>query len=163
MKRMLALALLLCGFPAIAAAQVRIDVSVPAEEGFPKIHAIVRNETAQPITVCVDMHYRSLTSSGAAIEATPHPFILQKEMHKGEGDWLTLRSATDFGGWHVPKVIDGGESAEYAFRAHDAGRLRLLLNYWRGAMPDVDCEKKPKGARKVKSKPFDAFLFYTLH
>ena len=158
MLRMASCLLVFCALASAAAAQVRINISIPKMEGIPKIDATIQNQSNQPITVCLDLGYRS--TSGNVVETTPHPFDVQKQ---SQDSWSTLLNGTDIGGFHRPDLIQKGDSVDFPFQPKTPGHLRLVLHYWAGSVPSIDCEKAPKGARKVKSKAFDIRPYYTMH
>jgi hypothetical protein len=135
------------------AAQVRIDVSVPTikTEGIPKIQATVRNKGKQPITVCVDVGYRSVRGNISGI--TPQPFLILQQP-RNTSNWNTVHNRTDPGEFQA-RVIQSGESVDFPFQPAAPGHLRLVLHYWIGSASSIDCAKEEAGARKAKSKDFD--------
>jgi hypothetical protein len=156
--RVLAFGLFLASLSPATVAQVRIDVSIPKTGGIPEVHASVRNQSRQSITVCLDLGYSSKT--GNAVEATPHPFDIQKQYRDS---WSFLLNGTDIGGSHRPEVVESRKSIDYIFQPKASGHLRLVLNYWTSAVPNMECEMASKGTHKVTSKAFEIPEYYTMH
>lgn len=136
-------------FAPAASAQVKVIVPAPEFDANEKIFAKVQNDGPEPVTFCVEIGQTS--TQGATTEVTPIPFVVQ-QMTKGS--WHTLLIGPDIGSFHKAEVLDAGKSLEFPFRLNAAGNVRLLLSYWRGSFPQLDCSKSPKGSRQVKSKPF---------
>jgi hypothetical protein len=149
MRRLLISAFLFLGFAFAAAGQVRVTVSPSEVEFNHKVNAAIHNGGSQPITVCLDIGYS--WTDGDIMEATPHPFVIQKESQHG---WSILLLGTDVGPSHVTEIIQSGESVKFPFGLRDYGRMRLLLYYWVGSTPNANCDERAKHSRKVKSAPF---------
>lgn len=60
----------------------------------------------------------------------------------------------DVGSVRRPAVLQPGESDEFPFVPGSAGRMRLILSYWIGSLPDIDCSHPLKNAKKVRSHEF---------
>jgi hypothetical protein len=163
MHRRLAAVLLFLAATTTTNARVKIRVavtSIPGWTGPAKIQAIVDNNNAEPITICVDVGVGSLSDQDRdKIEATPHPFVVKSE---AEDSWETLLG-WDVGKSYQPQVLQGRETLKFIFRPSQGGTLRLVLYYWQGSAPSIDCTGKRKGSRKAKSQPFSAGPFYVLH
>lgn len=147
----LAAILLPLSFALPARAQLRIYV--PAQRVVnlrTKIHPRVENAGETPVTYCVEFGQWS-PINGAAVESTPIPFVAERD---SGGVWRPLLIGPDVGSSRHPVVLDGGRSYEYPFVLLAAGRLRVVLTYWPGSKPSLDCSKPPEGARKVRSAPF---------
>jgi len=155
MRRVLALTLVVCS-SALAAKRVLVKVAVTPKDGTNSIVARVENQTAQPVTFCVEFGQRSV--DGNIVESTPIPFEVQAQSDKG---WSTLLIGPDVGSARRPVVLDGGKSADFPFRLRHNGKFRLLLRYWNGAAPDLNCKQPPAGSRQAKSSTALAQLVYT--
>jgi hypothetical protein len=70
------------------------------------------------------------------------------------GEWGTLLIGPDVGSLRVAQVLEAEKSAEFPFRLHDHGKIRLRLNYWRGSIPNLNCNAPPKGKKLVTSAAF---------
>lgn len=97
--------------------------------------------------------------NGNIVESTPIPFEVQGQSDRG---WTTLLIGPDIGSTIHPVVLKGGKSADFPFRLRHNGKFRLVLRYWNGAAPDLDCKQLPPGSRKVTSSTALAQLVYTL-
>jgi hypothetical protein len=84
-------------------------------------------------------------------EASPSPFLVQR---KNGSNWNTLFIGPDVGSSRHAVVLDAGKSHEFPFRLNDSGTLRLVLYYWQGSTPDLDCGGTTKRAKQIVSKPF---------
>jgi hypothetical protein len=147
-------ALLPLGLLPFAAAQVRVTVPLQQYNLNDRIRAKIENVGSEPVTFCLEMGQTS--SDGVITESTPIPFIVQQS---SEGTWRPFFIGPDAGkSWHRAFVLDPGNSHEFPFRLDHPGlrpgRMRLLLFYWSGSQPELDCAKPPKGARKTESAPF---------
>jgi hypothetical protein len=135
--------------PAAAIAQVKIAVPAQQHKVLERIDAKVENVGKQPITFCVEMGQTS--SNGSEIESTPSPFWVQRSRNGKSG---TLLIGLDAGSFRGTVVLEAGEKKEFPFRLSSSGRMRLRLNYWRGASPDLDCHAPPKHSNVVASDVF---------
>lgn len=156
MRRVLALALVVCS-SALAAKRVVVKVAVTPKDGTNSIIARVENQTAQPVTFCVEFGQRSV--NGNIVEHTPIPFEVQAQSNDR---WSILSIGSDVGSDRHPVVLEAGKSADFPFRLRHSGQFRLLLRYWNGAAPDLNCKQPPGGSRQVKSSTALAQLAYTL-
>jgi hypothetical protein len=131
-----------------------VRVVVPSNQYKPdeKIYASVENDGGEPVTFCVEMGQTS--TNHIIIESTPVPFIVEMEINQG---WRTLLIGPDVGSSRQPVVLKPQESLKFPFWLHSHGRIRLRLLYWRGAKPELNCAKPPRGAHNAKSATF-AFL-----
>lgn len=149
MLRPYALALLALGIAGPISAQVRVLLPASEFKPFEQIRTIVRNDTSKPITLCVQIGQTSPTV--ASLESTPIPFYIQAKSNTG---WSTLMVGPDVGSAFSPTVLDSGESVAFPFRLYHYGQLRVVLNYWSGSRPHLDCSKTPRGKKTVRSSPF---------
>ena len=149
MLRPCALAALVLGLAGSTCAQVRVLLPASQFKTFEQIRASVRNDTSRPITLCVQIGQTSPT--GASTESTPIPFFIQVKSKIG---WSTLMIGPDVGSARFPTVLDAGKSAAFPFRLNQYGQLRVVLNYWSGSRPDLDCSKTPRRKKAVRSSPF---------
>ena len=149
MLRPCALAALVLGLAGSTCAQVRVLLPASQFKTFEQIRASVRNDTSRPITLCVQIGQTSPT--GASTESTPIPFYIQAKSKTG---WTTLMIGPDVGSAFSPTVLDSGETAAFPFRLYQHGRLRVVLNYWSGSRPHLDCSKTPRRKKTVRSSPF---------
>jgi hypothetical protein len=106
------------------------------------IHAKVTNTGGKPITLCVEF---------TSMSKLPLPFAAQRNT---DGKWGTLLLGSDSGpnGWAL--VLKAGESAEFPFQLSDPGKMRLILEYWQGAKPNLNCNSLPKGSKVFRSAVF---------
>ena len=51
-------------------------------------------------------------------------------------------------------VLEAGQSEEFLLQLNDSGDMRLRLDYWRGAIPNLACASLPKGSKEVTSAVF---------
>jgi hypothetical protein len=140
---------LFLALPAVAAAQVKIDLDAKHYGVQEKIHAKMENTGTLPVTVCVEMGQTS--PNRGETESTPSPFFVQK---KGNRNWGTLLIGPDVGSMRAAVVLNAGESQEFPFRLSESGELRLRANYWRGAIPKMNCNASPKGSKLATSDVF---------
>jgi hypothetical protein len=92
--------------------------------------------------------FKAGTGTVEDIEHTPMPFYVQKQ----NGKWGTLMIGPDIGSSRHAVSLKAGESQHYPFRLSDHGRMRLVLDYWRGENDKV-CEY-PTGKKTTRSKTF---------
>jgi len=159
MRRALALAFLICSSALAANNAVVVRVSAVPEEGTNSVSARVENHGDQPITFCVDYGQRSV--NGNIVEHTPIPFTIQAQSR--EQDWKPVNLNWNMGEGRRPVVLEAAKSSDFPFHLKLNGQFRLLLRYWNGSLPDMDCEKPAAGWREVKSQPARAELRYTLY
>jgi hypothetical protein len=136
---------------AATAADSRLQVTIPSTKYavHEQIRAKIENTSNNPVTYCVEFGQRSM--NGGEVEATPSPFLVQQ---KNGSRWNTLLIGPDVGSSRHAAVLGAGESHEFPFRLNDTGTVRLVLYYWRGSMPDLDCGAPPKHAKQIMSQPF---------
>ena len=101
------------------------------------------------MTFCVE--FGQTSRKDGEVESTPIPFWVESY---GNGRWGTLMIGPDMGRGEFPVMLEPGKSQEFGFRLNGTGTMRLRLLYWRGAFPDLDCQKPPKGAKRVTSSTF---------
>lgn len=147
------MAILLLGTAAAASAQVRVTSSWSDYRPFEQVRARIHNETAEPITYCVEYAQRS--PAATFVESTPTPFVIEQSNFKRE--WQIIMNVPDAASARAPVVLDAGKSADFMFRVGSGGWIRLLLYYWRGAQPNLNCGKAPRDKKNVRS---DAFLVW---
>ena len=140
---------LLLTLPAVAVAQVTITVPPQRYKAQEKIPASVENNGNGAVTFCVEVGQTSSKEGG--IESTPSPFWVQRNSN---GKWGTLMIGPDVGSLKAATVLAARESKEFPFRLNGSGRMRLRLNYWRGSIPNLDCNAPPKGSKLVTSAVF---------
>jgi hypothetical protein len=140
---------LLLTLPAVAFAQVTITVPAQQYKAEEKIPASVENNENSAVTFCVEVGQTSPKEGG--IESTPSPFWVQRNSN---GKWGTLMIGPDVGSLKAATVLAARESKEFPFRLNGSGRMRLRLNYWRGSIPNLDCNAPPKGSKRVTSAVF---------
>ena len=146
------LALLLFASATGAVAQARIVLPTRgAVDARAEIRPQVVNVGDKPITFCVQLGQVSLLRPGSAYESTPIPFVVEAE---SAGRWRVLMIGPDIGSVRRPAVLQPGESDEFPFVVGTAGHLRLTLSYWIGSLPDLDCSRAPKNAKKAHSHEF---------
>jgi hypothetical protein len=136
---------------ATTAADRRPQIRIPAARYavHEQIRAKVENSNNTPVTYCVEFGQRSM--NGDEVETTPFPFLVQQ---RNGSKWNTLLIGPDVGSSRHAVVLDSNGSHEFAFRLNDAGTIRLVLYYWLGSRPDLDCGAPPKHAKQVSSQPF---------
>ena len=134
--RACACAMLTLSFTSAISAQVRVLLPATKFEALELIRATVQNGTTEPITYCIEFGQTSPT--GASTEGTPFPFIIQRNVN---GGWQNLLIGPDIGSILAPSVLDAGQSAAFPFRLNQNGSLRILLRYWPGSHPDLNCSK----------------------
>ena len=127
-----------------ANAQVKISVSGLRHRRQEEIHATVQNTSRRPITLCVG--FAGISGS------TPSPFWLQRN---SDGKWSTLLMGSDIGpAFGAPTVLEAGKSEEFLLRLNASGKMRLSLDYWLGAAPNLDCTAQPKHSKIGTSAAF---------
>jgi hypothetical protein len=125
-------------------AQVKISVPGQHHSRKEEIHAKVENTGRQPITLCVG--FAGVSGS------TPSPFWAQRN---NGGKWSTLLLGSDLGpAFGSAVVLEAGHSEEFLLRLNYSGNIRLRLDYWRGAIPNLACASQPKGSKVVTSAVF---------
>jgi hypothetical protein len=149
MLRGLLWAILLLGISSASWAQVR--VKIPPQELKPRglILATIQNDSSEPITVC--MQVGQIAPAGTFAVGRPIPFVVQKTV---KDTWQTLLIAPDVGSARVAVVLDSRKSYDFPFWFSGAGTLRVVLHYWRGSQPNLDCATNPHGKKTAKSRPF---------
>ena len=157
MRRVLAITLVVCSAALAAKRAVVVKIAVTPENGTNSIVGRVENQTGQPVTFCVEFGQQSV--DGNIVESTPIPFEVQAPSNKG---WSTLLIGPDVGSARHPVVLEAGKSGDFPFRLRHSGKFRLLLRYWNGAAPDLNCRQPPAGSRQVKSSTALAQVVSTL-
>lgn len=137
---------------------VSVRLAVTPEDGTNSMVTRTENRTDQPVTFCVEFGQTSI--HGNIVEATPIPFIVEATYGNG---WNPLLIGPDMGSSIRPVVLESGKSADFPFRLKYAGDIRLLLRYWVGAIPDLNCNKPPAGWHQVKSPTVRTGIVYTLY
>jgi hypothetical protein len=133
-----------------ATAQVRIHVSPSHHKRYETIHTSVENAGSKPITFCIQVGQTS-PKGGGEIEATPSPFLAQKN---SDGRWSTLLIGPDVGSLLQPEVLEPGKSLDFPFRLGESGQMRVRLTYWNGSQQSLACDTPPKGTKVATSEPF---------
>jgi hypothetical protein len=139
-------------FSCIAVAQLRVSTPGREFKSHDKISAQITNVGTSTVSYCVEFGQHSFkTGSGGVedMETTPIPFYVQRE---GGRHWGTLLIGPDVGSSRHAVVLKPSESQQYPFRLSDRGRMRLVLDYWRGENERV-CEN-PKGKKTISSNVF---------
>jgi hypothetical protein len=136
---------------AATAAVSRLQITIlGARHAFhDQIRAKIENTTNNSVTFCVE--YGQTSVNGNQVEATPSPFLVEQ---KNGSKWNPLLIGPDVGSSRHAVVLDAGKSNEFPFRLNDAGTMRLVMNYWQGSMPNLDCGAPAKHAKQVVSQPF---------
>jgi hypothetical protein len=143
MKRLLLVLLGLLLIPTGAGiAQVKVDVPGQSFRRQEEIRTKVTNIGKQPITLCLGFK---------SMDRIPLPFAAQRN---NSGKWGTLLLGSDLGPNGSALVLEAGESQEFPFHLSDSGKMRLMLEYWQGAKPNLSCNALPKGSKVVKSAVF---------
>jgi hypothetical protein len=132
-------------------ASAQVQVTVPAHEFIANetIPATVQNDGREPVTFCVE--FGQTSTHVATTEVTPIPFVIQAI---SKGAWHALLVGPDVGSSRHAVVLEAGKSIEFPFRLNATGNVRLLLIYWQGSLPELECSKPPKGSHVVKSNAF---------
>jgi hypothetical protein len=107
---------------AVSQASAQMTVKVPQSHysRYDKIDVTITNQTAKPISICVEFGHRSMRGSGAEdVEATPTPVYVQR---KNDGKWGTLLIGSDIGSVRHYVAVQPGESQHYPFRLIDEDR-----------------------------------------
>jgi hypothetical protein len=132
------------------AATVKVQLRIPSRqyEASEQILATVDNLGTQPITICIDAGHWSLNMG--KVESTPIPFWFERKI----GQQWGILIGSDLPSVVVPEVVEAGKSLEFPFRLSDKGTMRLRLNYWPGARPDLNCTPPPRGAKQLVSPTF---------
>lgn len=136
-----------------ARAQVRVTVPPKNYTMSDKIMARVRNDTSQPVTICVEAG--QFSARGDVVVSTPIPFFIEQESRQG---WKVLLIGPDVGSSRHAAVVEPKQSLEFSFWPPSAGNLRLRMQYWRSARPDLDCVHEPKGAKEAKPATFRVYM-----
>lgn len=127
--------------PSATVAQVRIQIPQQHYKIREEIRTKVSNTANYPVTVCLGFLPDSIVS----------PFEIQQY---GNGKWGILLLGIDIGGGSVRTVLKPGQSYDFPFHLNDPGRMRLRLEYWRGSLPNLNCNDLPKGSKLTTSKTF---------
>jgi hypothetical protein len=135
--------------PIVTRAQVKVTVPARQYKVQEKIYAKIENADKDAVTLCLEAGQTSPLDDG--VEATPTPFSVQVN---SSGKWGTLVIGPDVGSFRTPLVLEAGKAQEFPFRLNDYGEMRLRLNYWRGAIPNLDCKARPKRPKLVTSNVF---------
>jgi hypothetical protein len=130
-----------------------LQIKIPGERFRPleRIPAEIENRGRTPITFCVEFGQTSPTPDENGIEAMPSPFELQANF---DGKWHTLLIGPDVGSRRQAEVLEPGESRPYPFRLRETGKIRIVLSYWDGSMPKLECGHPPKGIKRLESDFF---------
>lgn len=152
MFRACLLAILAFATASAGAAQAQVRVTLPWSDFRPleRVRARVHNDSLLPITYCVDFGQRS--PAGAFVETTPTPFVFEQTNYKR--DWQPVMVVPAGAKAPTPVVLEAGKSADFLFRVGEGGWYRLLLYYWRGAKPNLRCEKEPRERKSIRSEAF---------
>jgi hypothetical protein len=135
--------------PTVVVGQVKISIPANHYRAQEQIRAKVENTGSRPVTYCIEIGQTSPKGDGT--ESTPSPFWVQSD---GNGKWGTLVIGPDVGSLRVVQVLQPGKSDEFPFRLNDHGKMRLRLQYWYGAKPNLDCKTPPKGSKLLTSAVF---------
>jgi hypothetical protein len=130
---------------------LRITIPTRQFKALERIPAEIENPSTEPITFCVEFGQTSPSPDENGIEATPSPFAVQAH---SEGEWHTLLIGPDVGSSRHPVVLEAGKTAQFPFRLRQTGQIRLVLWYWVGGMPDLDCGHPPKREKRLESEAF---------
>ena len=136
----------------IALPQVRMSMSRTDFNSHDRIAVQITNTGKSAASYCVEFgqfSFKAGTGTAQDMESTPIPFFVQTD---NAGKWGTLLNGPDIGSSRHAVVLKAGESQQYPFRLSDRGRMRLVLDYWRGDN-DIVCEF-PKGKKTTRSKVF---------
>jgi hypothetical protein len=133
-----------------APAQVRVTLPWSDYRPLEIIRARIHNDSTEPITYCVEKSQRS--PAGAFVESTPTPFVFEQSIYKR--DWDVVMVVPETARAPVPVVLEAGKAADFLFRVGSGGWYRLLLHYWRGAKPNLACEKDPREKKSIRSEAF---------
>jgi len=109
-----------------------------------------RKRGGKPITFCIQVGQTS-PKGGGEIEATPSPFLVQKN---NDARWSTLLIGPDIGRFQHPQVLEPGKTLDFPFRLGESGQMRLRLTCWNGSQQSLACDVPPKGAKVATSEPF---------
>jgi hypothetical protein len=154
MFRACLLAILVFATASVARAQAptQVRITLPWSDYRPLeiIRARVHNDSAEPITYCVEKSQRS--PAGAFVESTPTPFVFEQSIYKR--DWDVVMVVPESARAPVPVVLEAGKAADFLFRVGSGGWYRLLLHYWPGAKPNLACEKEPREKKSIRSEAF---------
>src|SRR5271169_480222 len=111
----------------------------------------VENRGKTPIAICVELGQTSPSPGENGIQAVPSPFVVQAN---SAGEWHTLMIGPDVGSSRHPVVLEPDKSMPFPLRLSERGEMRLVLSYWLGALPDLDCGHTPRAEKQLKSKTF---------
>jgi hypothetical protein len=139
-------------FTCIAVSQVRVSTSRAEFKSHDKINVQITNVGTSTASYCVEFGQQSFKTGGGGVEdmeATPIPFYVQRQNGR---HWGTLLIGPDIGSSRHAVVLKPGESQQYPFRLSDRGRMRLVLDYWRGENEGA-CENL-KGKKTTSSNVF---------
>lgn len=149
---MLRLLIFVALFNSAVVSQVRVSAGGEEFNSHQQIPVRISNAGTNNVSYCVEFgQWSSKTGSGQTddVEATPIPFYVQKQ---SGGKWGTLLIGPDVGSSRRAVLLRAGESQQFPFRLGDRGRMRLVLDYWRGENDSV-C-KFPMGKKITRSKIF---------
>ena len=139
-------------FGSIAPCQVRVTTPKADFDSHGRIDVQITNTGKIAVSYCVEfgqISYKAGTGASEDVESTPIPFYVQKQ---NGSRWGTLMIGPDIGSSRHAVVLKAGESQQYPFRLSDRGRMRLVLDYWRGEN-DRACER-PTGKKITRSDVF---------
>ena len=130
-----------------------LRVRLPKEQFKPleRITAEVENRGEAPITFCLEIGQTSPAPNEDGVESTPSPFIVQAN---SAGKWHTLMIGPDVGSSRHPVVLEADKSLPFPLRLRQEGKFRLLLSYWVGNRPELDCGHPPRGEKRLESRSF---------
>jgi hypothetical protein len=136
----------------IALCQVRVSTLNTDFDSRGRIDAQIINTGKVAVSYCVEfgqISHKTVTGAAEDVEPTPIPFYVQKQ---NGSRWGTLMIGPDVGSSRRAVVLKAGESQQYPFRLSDRGRMRLVLDYWRGENNKV-CEQ-PTDKKTTRSGIF---------
>jgi len=139
-------------FSRFVVSQVRMATSHTDFTSHDRIDVQITNSGKNAVSYCVEfgqISFKTGTGTAEDMEHTPIPFYVQKE---NGGKWGTLLIGPDIGSSRHAVMLKAGESQHYPFRISDRGRMRLVLDYWRGENDDV-CEH-PKAKKTTRTNIF---------
>jgi hypothetical protein len=128
-------------------------ISIPGDrfKSLERIPAEIQNLGNKPITFCAEIGQTSPSPGENGSESTPFPFEVQANSGRR---WHTLMIGPDAGSLRHPEVLKPENSIVFPFRLRQTGKTRLVLTYWDGSIPTLDCGHPPKGVKRLKSQAF---------
>ena len=136
----------------VALPQLRLSTPSTNFKPHDRINVQITNAGKSTVSYCVEfghISFKAGTGTTEDMEHTPTPFYVQR---RNGSKWGTLLVGSDIGSSRHAVLLKAGESQQFPLRLSDRGRMRVVLDYWRGENESV-CGY-PKGKKTARSNVF---------